>query len=111
VALTRDPSSVSLPEISQPENTLVQAVDLASEASIADAFEVAVSKFGRIDVVVNNAGYAIMGELESTNIQKAREQFEVRLDAVPPQTPSPLTRWEGSGLYTNYIYQEFRTRM
>jgi NAD(P)-dependent dehydrogenase (short-subunit alcohol dehydrogenase family) len=50
---------------------------LSSESSISAAFDSAIAKFGRIDVVVNNAGYGLLGELESTEIKDGRELFEI----------------------------------
>jgi NAD(P)-dependent dehydrogenase (short-subunit alcohol dehydrogenase family) len=66
-----------LPEISNSSNTLLQPVDLTSENSINCAFSAAVNKFGRIDVVVNNAGYGVLGEFESIPTEVHRELFEV----------------------------------
>jgi NAD(P)-dependent dehydrogenase (short-subunit alcohol dehydrogenase family) len=77
VALSRNPKSISLPLTSNSNNTLLQPVDLTSELSISAAFDAAIAKFGRIDVVVNNAGYGMLGELESTEIKDGRELFEI----------------------------------
>lgn len=77
VALSRNPKSISLPSTSNPNNTLLQPIDLSSESSISAAFDAAIAKFGRIDVVVNNAGYGILGELESTEVKDGRELFEI----------------------------------
>jgi NAD(P)-dependent dehydrogenase (short-subunit alcohol dehydrogenase family) len=77
VALSRNPLSIPLPPTSNDSNTLLQPVDLASESSIGVAFDAAVAKFGRVDVVINNAGYGVMGELESTSLQEGRSLFEI----------------------------------
>lgn len=52
--------------ISQSERVLFVDLDVTSEESIDAAVNTAVSKFGRIDVVVNNAGYALQGDTESS---------------------------------------------
>lgn len=77
VATSRNPKTITLPATSTDANTLLQAVDLTSESSIEQAFDAAVTKFGRIDVVINNAGYGIFSEFESTSTKDARDLFEV----------------------------------
>jgi NAD(P)-dependent dehydrogenase (short-subunit alcohol dehydrogenase family) len=77
VALSRNPHTIPLPPTSNASNTLLQPVDLTSEASISAAFDAALAAFGRIDVVVNNAGYGMLGELESTAVQAGRDLFEI----------------------------------
>ena len=54
-------------------------VDLKSEASVREALEATIDHFGRIDVVVNNAGYGQIGSLEELTDREARENFEVNV--------------------------------
>ena len=51
-------------------------LDLTSSATIKSAVARAVEKFGRLDVVINNAGYTLMGDTESVTDEQARHQFE-----------------------------------
>ena len=51
--------------------------DITSKTSIDQAFETAIKHFGRIDVVVNNAGYGLSGEFESLSDRQIRKQMEV----------------------------------
>jgi len=44
---------------------------------INDAFAAAVTRAGRIDVVFNNAGYSITGEVEGAEVEVVRARFEV----------------------------------
>lgn len=46
------------------------------------AFDAALKHFGRVDVVVNNAGYGLAGEFESISEEQARAQFEVSENAI-----------------------------
>lgn len=55
------------------------AVDLKTEASVAEAIKATIDHFGRIDVVVNNAGYGLLGSIEELTDQEARENFDVNV--------------------------------
>jgi NAD(P)-dependent dehydrogenase (short-subunit alcohol dehydrogenase family) len=56
---------------------LILKVDVSNPDDIKDAFRTTEIRFGRIDVVYNNAGSSLMGELESTPEEEARKMFEV----------------------------------
>ncbi|KAJ3488438.1 hypothetical protein NLI96_g2858 [Meripilus lineatus] len=56
---------------------LTLALDVTKPSDITNAFNRAQEVFGRIDVVFNNAGYAIVGEVEGTPEETARTLFEV----------------------------------
>lgn len=51
--------------------------DVTDEESVASAFEKIIGESGRIDVLVNNAGYGIAGAVEFTDTEKAKRQFDV----------------------------------
>jgi NAD(P)-dependent dehydrogenase (short-subunit alcohol dehydrogenase family) len=54
-------------------------VNLKSEDSISAAVAETISHFGRIDVVVNNAGYGLIGSLEELTDAEARENFDINV--------------------------------
>ncbi|RRB00142.1 oxidoreductase [Larkinella rosea] len=55
------------------------AVDLKTESSVAEAIAKTVAHFGKIDVVVNNAGYGLLGSVEELTDAEARENFDVNV--------------------------------
>ena len=54
-------------------------MDLHSEASVEAAIAKAVDYFGRIDIVVNNAGYGLTGSLEELTDAEARSNFDINI--------------------------------
>lgn len=75
-ATARNPSSLSFRNTT-PENYLALKLDVTSQSDIDAAFSSAVSKFGRIDVVVNNAGYGLSGPFEELEEKDVRMQMEI----------------------------------
>ncbi|KAI0485576.1 retinol dehydrogenase 8 [Xylaria cf. heliscus] len=75
VATARQVSALSyLPD--DAANVLKVALDVTSSEAIDAAFEEAVRRFGRVDVVVNNAGYTVMGDTEASTAREGRDLFD-----------------------------------
>jgi NAD(P)-dependent dehydrogenase (short-subunit alcohol dehydrogenase family) len=55
------------------------AVNLADEQSVEDAIKTTITKFERIDVVINNAGYGIGGSIEELSDAETRNSFDVNV--------------------------------
>jgi NAD(P)-dependent dehydrogenase (short-subunit alcohol dehydrogenase family) len=65
--------------VGEDENFLPLSVNLTSEESVAAAIDATVKKFGRIDVIVNNAGYGLVGGLEELTDEEGRKNFDVNV--------------------------------
>ncbi|UOB18147.1 SDR family NAD(P)-dependent oxidoreductase [Abyssalbus ytuae] len=78
-------------------------VDLTSEYSIKSSIKSTIHKFGKIDVVVNNAGYGTGGALEELTGDEIQKSFEVNFFAVIKviQQALPYMRKEKSGHIIN----------
>lgn len=76
VATARDPSKLSFAGATD-KNFLSTRLDVTDNESITEAFEKAHRKFGRVDVVVNNAGYGLAGCFEELTEEQIRKQMDV----------------------------------
>ena len=57
-------------------------LDVTEPDSIADAIKTALDKFGRIDAVINNAGFAVVGPFEAATQEQIERQIETNLYGV-----------------------------
>jgi NAD(P)-dependent dehydrogenase (short-subunit alcohol dehydrogenase family) len=57
-------------------------LDVTDERSVREAVEAAEQRFGRIDVLVNNAGYGLIGGIEEVNAQEARSLFATNVEGM-----------------------------
>lgn len=86
----------------------VQGVELLSlevrdDASVACGVETALSRAGRIDVLVNNAGYTVVGAIEETSPSEAQALFDTNVFGVLRMVRAvlPAMRRQGSGTIVN----------
>jgi NAD(P)-dependent dehydrogenase (short-subunit alcohol dehydrogenase family) len=78
-------------------------LDVTSEASVCAAMAAVIAKEGRLDALVNNAGYGAHGAIEDVPLAEARRQFEVNLFGLArvTQLALPVMRSQGSGRIVN----------
>ena len=57
-------------------------MDVAKTEQVVEAVKTTLDKFGKIDVLVNNAGYGVMGSIEEVSDAEVRRQFEVNVFGV-----------------------------
>lgn len=78
-------------------------LDVNSDESVTDTINSIVKKHNRIDVIVNNAGYALGGALEETSMDEIRKQFETNFfGAVRVMRAAiPFMRSQRSGKIVN----------
>ena len=75
------PRLESLQELNETygDSVLTLALDVTDKAAVEKAVRQAHNHFGRLDVIVNNAGYGQFGTMEEISEQEARDQLETNL--------------------------------
>lgn len=76
-ATMRDPESA--PELKNIVDLISPRLDVTDVDSIKGAIAETLERFGRIDAVVNNAGYALVGPFEAASPEQIQKQFETNV--------------------------------
>jgi NAD(P)-dependent dehydrogenase (short-subunit alcohol dehydrogenase family) len=86
-----------------PERVLIAALDVTRPEDTPAAVQSAVERFGRIDVVINNAGYGIVGAVEETPDAELRALMETNFFGMAAVTQAvlPILRAQRSGAIVN----------
>ncbi len=82
VATARKPDQLADLQAAYGENIRAFTLDVTNEAQAKKAFEAAISSFGSLDVLVNNAGFGNVSPVEDTSLADFRSQIETNLFGV-----------------------------
>jgi NAD(P)-dependent dehydrogenase (short-subunit alcohol dehydrogenase family) len=99
IATARNPAQVADLEQRAPDRVRAVSLNVTDAAAAERAIQTAVDAFGRLDVLVNNAGYGNISSIEETGLADFREQIETNLFGVINVTKAaiPLMREQRSG--------------
>ena len=101
VATIRSPEQAT--ELKKLDDVLVLRLDVSDQASIDAAVKTALEKLGHIDVLINNAGYALMGAFENASEEQIQRQFDTNVFGLMRVTRTllPHFRQRKAGLVLN----------
>jgi NAD(P)-dependent dehydrogenase (short-subunit alcohol dehydrogenase family) len=103
VATARNPETVADLERQNPNRARAVRLDVTDLAQVKESVQATIDAFGRIDVLVNNAGYGLIGAVEEVSEAQIRQQFETNLFGLLNVTRAvlPLMRQQKSGHILN----------
>ena len=97
--------SLKIKEIAEKENLHLKVLklDVTDDESVKDAIRQIIDESSRIDVLVNNAGYGVMGAVEDLSLNEFKSQFETNFFGVIRVTKEviPIMRKQGNGNIIN----------
>lgn len=78
-------------------------LDVCVDASVRECIQTVLDRAGRIDALINNAGYQLVGALEETTMEEAKAQFETNFFGVVRMVNAvlPIMRKQGGGSIIN----------
>ena len=107
VVTARNPAQVEDLAKAHKDNALVVKLDVTKSEDIAAAVKAAHDHFGKIDVLVNNAGIGYFGSLEESDMDEVRKMFEINVWGLANMTRAvlPIMRKQRSGTIVNISSQ------
>ena len=103
VVTARDPASLAEFPAAFPDRALALRLDVTKPLEIEQATNAAAARFGRIDVLVNNAGYGYLAAIEEGEEEEIRDMFQTNVFGLAAMTRAvlPLMRAQKSGFVVN----------
>jgi len=103
IAMAREPGALADLAARYPETCRTLALDVTDSAQVKNAVAEAAAAFGKLDVVVNNAGYGLVGAFEELGAEQIARNFSVNffgaLEVI--RAALPILRAQGSGHIVN----------
>jgi NAD(P)-dependent dehydrogenase (short-subunit alcohol dehydrogenase family) len=103
VATVRSQPEQLVSALNNHPDLLVTVMDVSDEPLVKKAVDQAIGRFGRIDVLVNNAGYGLLSGVEEASDAEVRKQYDTNVFGVLNVTRAvlPHMRQQGSGHVIN----------
>lgn len=103
IATARHPETLSDLGARHPDTCRALALDVTDATQVKDAVARGAGEFGRLDVVVNNAGYGLIGAFEECDAAKIARNFDANLFGALEviRAALPILRTQGSGHLVN----------
>jgi NAD(P)-dependent dehydrogenase (short-subunit alcohol dehydrogenase family) len=103
VATARDPARLNDLVALAPACVLAVALDVTQPAQVEAAITAAITRFGRIDVLINNAGFGLVGAVEETPLAEWHAAMETMVFGAIAVTQAalPTFRAQGAGAVVN----------
>jgi NAD(P)-dependent dehydrogenase (short-subunit alcohol dehydrogenase family) len=104
VASARNTDQLEDLALAHPESLLAVALDVTDATGAASALQAAIDRFGRLDVIVNNAGYSNVAPIETGDDADFRTQFETNFWGVynVSKAAIPHLRAHGGGTIVQF---------
>lgn len=98
-ATARSLASIAALKEQYGENVLTLELDVTNPAQVKAAVEQAHAHFGRLDIVLNNAGYSLVGTIEEAKAEEVKAMYDTNIFGALSviQAALPLLRKQGGG--------------
>ncbi|MGO9604960.1 MAG: oxidoreductase [Candidatus Binataceae bacterium] len=102
IATARD--AHALEHLGNPQTVLAVSMDVTNDAQVRSGVAEGLARFGRIDVLVNNAGFGVLGAIEETTAEEVENVYRTNVFGLLNVTRAvlPIMRRQRSGRIINF---------